>query len=262
MKFKSIICIVMAMLLCVQTSYVTGSVVAGETTSKSQIQDGINKEVEKNSAGELVKTIISGSGAITKKYVSTFGDTELQEGITELGEFSLAEGSCYTLKLPSSLRTIGNSALEGMDNLREITIPSGVNKIGNNVLLRCVNLQKIVNNSSASIEVPRSGIRDIVGYEFYVDGKHVSTVEPGKTALGKAREFKLNLVLNKGKIVGKTPKTYTYGENKILPKAKRKGYKFMGWSLKDKWSNGIMSLNPHNLYMAGDETRYAQFDVI
>ena len=259
MRIKSLICIALSMILGIQTGVVSCSSAETSKKTKYQIQEGIYKEVESDSKGNFINTVISGSGALTERCISTFGDATVQEGITELGAFSLAEGACYTLKLPSTLTTIGDSAFESLTNLKEITIPENVSKIGNNAFLKCVNLQKIVNNSSIAVEVPKSGTTLLVGYEYYVDGKKVSEVQPGKTAIGTPRKFKLNLVLNKGKIVGKTPTTYTYGENMTLPKAKRKGYQFMGWSFKDKWTNGIRKLNPQGVYMAGEETRYAQF---
>ena len=232
-----------------------------KTTDKEEIEKGIYKEVIEISENNY-KTVISGKGAITKKYVSAIGNLVIEEGITEIGSlvFGVSK-SVQSVKLPESLKKIGDGAFEEL-SAREITIPRGVESIGKNIFLKAVRLQKIVNNSSAAVDVPRSGTDLIVGYNYFVDGKQVSQVLPGKTMTSTPRKFKLTLKKNGGKIVGKEPNEYTYDQQMRLPEAKKKGYKFIGWTFGDKTSIGNMNLwqrSTYNECRGASESRYAQF---
>lgn len=144
------------------------------------------------------------------------------------------------VKLPASLRVIKDEAFGDLQYMKKITIPSGVTEIGKNIFFGCENLRTIENLSSQTIQLHDDKSTNYLrfyigpcGLEYYVDGKKVSEIPPGKTAIGKEKFFPLIYNLNGGEMVGKRVKTYCYGESETkLPKVKRKGYIFLGWSFK------------------------------
>ncbi|MBO4705732.1 MAG: leucine-rich repeat domain-containing protein, partial [Spirochaetaceae bacterium] len=76
-----------------------------------------------------VLTIANGTTEI--KYREYYGNTEIKKVI-----------------IPSSVKTIGNSAFNGCENLTEITIPSSVTSIGKWAFEQCSNLTEITIPSS------------------------------------------------------------------------------------------------------------------
>lgn len=58
------------------------------------------------------------------------------------GAFSFSEG-LTAVTLPSTLKTIGNSAFEGCDAIETITIPDSVKNVGNNAFASCPSLKTV-----------------------------------------------------------------------------------------------------------------------
>lgn len=182
------------------------------------------------------------------------------------------------IKLPESLREIEEGALTDLWYLQSITIPSGVTKVPPVMFEGCDTLRTIHNLSSQTLHLPAPDIpighwgEDrqwracvIPGLEYYVDGVKVTEIPPGKTAIGKGVKFNLSYKLNGGKLVGKKVKAYQYGEPETkLPKAKRKGYIFLGWSFY-KWRTfhkTWKSLYNANGKIIGDRTLTARWKKI
>lgn len=173
------------------------------------------------------------------------------------------------IKLPESLRKIEDGALCCIWYLQKITIPSGVTEVPDTLFDECENLRTIENLSSLTLRLSdRDEIidyRGLPGLEYYVDGEKVTEVPPGKTAIGVGRTFSLTYNLNGGKMVGKKVKTYQYGDVKTkLPKAKRRGYIFLGWGFPgDKVTYRTWhSLYNENGYITGPMTLNARWKKI
>lgn len=154
------------------------------------------------------------------------------------------------LNLPESLKKIEEGALDDLWSMQSITIPSHVTEVPSVMFKKCENLRTIQNLSSQTLHLPDTDVPVLhwyeesgwpmpvfsePGLEYYVDGEKTTEVPPGKTAVGVAKSFPLTYHLNGGKLVGKKVNSYRYGEPEtILPKAKRKGYIFLGWSFNKK----------------------------
>ena len=114
-------------------------------------------------------------------------------------------------------------------------IPEGVKSIDEKAFYGCVRLKTITNLSDQTVYLPEhpslSETRRSL-YDYYIDGKAVVSVPPGKTAVGSARKFLVKLVPDGGKLKGNTSRDIYFqpGKPLKLPKAKKKGYIFCGWT--------------------------------
>jgi len=70
----------------------------------------------------------------------------VSEGFTGLGRgaFGMYGIRAYDISLPSTLKTIGGSALAGLNNVEEIVIPEGVTEIGGAAFSNCDHLRRLV----------------------------------------------------------------------------------------------------------------------
>ena len=179
------------------------------------------------------------------------------------------------LTLPESLQEIEETALSRMYYLRELTIPAGVTKIGKYNIFSCPNLRIIRNLSSQSVFIDTNDEENTIPYggpiglEYYVDGEKLPLSEflegeilPGKTAVAKYKDFTLKYNLKGGKLVGKKVNSYHIGEDTKLPKAKKKGYTFLGWSLSKKSTTTWFTLYNENGQITGHKTLVARFKKI
>ncbi|MCR5796321.1 MAG: leucine-rich repeat domain-containing protein [Eubacterium sp.] len=233
------------------------NIFAVESKTREILFENFKSTVEETPSGDF-KTTLSGSGAVTE-HVMLFGDVFILDGITALEkEVFRGNKGVYSVSLPETLKSIGEKCFCTCRDLQEIAIPSSVTSIGKNPFYDCQRLKKIVNNSKVSVDAPK--FEDYRrGYDYYVDGKPATKVAPGKTMIGKPHKYKLNLKLNGGKIVGKKMKTYDIVKNTILPRAKKKGYDFVGWTDENDSANGISKLWRADFIVGGKQTRYAQF---
>lgn len=206
----------------------------------------------------------TGTGAITNtpREVETLGKRiVVKEGITELGDKAFIDAKNVTeIMLPDSLIKIGSQAMARCRKLKALIIPKNVTEIGENVINACEQLRTVVNKSKTAIALPtKTYMATKPYYRYYVDGKEVTEVKSGKTATSKPKKYKIKLYANKGKVVGKTPKTYTYGKTLTLPKATKKGYSFIGWSQHKEDSTSIGSMTLSDCIYGGTQKRYAHF---
>lgn len=179
------------------------------------------------------------------------------------------------LILPESLREIEATALARMYYLRELTIPSGVTKIDKESIFSCPNLRIIRNLSNQSVFIDTNNEESVIRYggpiglEYYVDGQKLPMSEflegeilPGKTAVAKYKNFTLNYNLKGGKLVGKKVNSYHIGQDIKLPKAKKKGYTFLGWSLSKSSYSTWFTLYNENGQITGHKKLVARFKKI
>lgn len=200
------------------------------------------------------------------------------EGVTEIEYISSVSAKYMeSIELPSSLKAIHEGAFAGCRRLIHIEIPENVETIGKTAFQDCEWLKTVINHSGATIFLPshpdfsdgRKYSREIP-YEYYVDGKLAITVPPGKTAIGKARKYKVNLENEGGTLSKYESRGYTYyrfGEPLKLPTVKWKGRIFCGWTAKAHsnyaWRT-ITNQDTENPYgttrcWTGEKTVYAQF---
>lgn len=161
----------------------------------------------------------------------------IEEGITKIKNSSFSNGFGYmeSIQLPKSLQIIGEEAFSNAKRLKSIVIPEGVKSIDEKAFYGCVRLKTITNLSDQTVYLPEhpslSETRRSL-YDYYIDGKAVVSVPPGKTAVGSARKFLVKLVPDGGKLKGNTSRDIYFqpGKPLKLPKAKKKGYIFCGWT--------------------------------
>lgn len=214
----------------------------------------------------------SGTPLFEQNYVGIIPEgTEVAESGALVPEKGFVEGEYFSraftkIVLPESVREIPEKAFYGMRELQEITIPAGVEKIAKNAFQRCSNLRIVENLSSQTVVLPTIGARinscSKMGLDWYIDGKKVKEVPPGTTAYGKPKKFSLKYKLNGGKFVGKKVKKYTYSKITKLPKAKKKGYTFLGWSLGNIPGKTMMEMDDSFCGYAGTKTLVARWKKI
>mgnify|MGYP002854322990 CR=1 FL=1 len=271
MNRKTIISVILTFTICVQclgitilpNSNIDAATINSTTKSmkKSEpekVGENVYKYIEEY-GNDKYKTVIYGKGVITEARFNVMGDLVIDEGITGIADGVFVSSSLKSVSLPDSLESIGKRAFKGCDYLEEITIPENVKQVGADVFADCSDLRKIVNNSSANIQAPRKIDVSYMGYKYYVNGKKASKVGTNEKMLGKAKKLKLDLVSNGGKVTGQKVTTHIYGTNPLLPKAKKKGFTFIGWSEKKNSSNGINKLWRDGKSQAKDQKRFAQY---
>ena len=106
-------------------------------------------------------------------YCSKLKSITFTNGLKTIGGSAFAFTSVESLKLPTSLETIGAYAFEGSYKLNKVSIPDGVETIGEKAFFNCKNLKSVV--------VPKS-VNDIGSKAFgFVPSSETSTDENGNT---------------------------------------------------------------------------------
>ena len=105
-----------------------------------------------------------------------YGDVIVPEGVTSIssGLESYERKSCFygnsnvnTVKLPSTIKTLGYNSFFGCSNLKEIIMPDSVSTIGKGAFKNCKNLM--------SVEIPNSVIS--VGYGAFSGCDNLTNVK-------------------------------------------------------------------------------------
>lgn len=98
--------------------------------------------------------------------------------VTKIADGAFEGSKISSIRIPSSITSIGENAFAYCDSLVSITIPNGVKSIGNWAFAYC--------NSLTSITIP-NGVTSIGAWMFYSCDSLTSVVIPyGVTSLGKA----------------------------------------------------------------------------
>lgn len=90
-------------------------------------------------------------------YCSNLKSVDFANGLETIGDSAFAYTSIESLSLPTTLKTIGNSAFNGCYALNKVIIPDGVKSIGERAFFYCDKLKKVA--------VPKS-VKDIGDYAF------------------------------------------------------------------------------------------------
>lgn len=193
------------------------------------------------------------------------------EGITSIEHIKY--NYMISIQLPQSLKIIDENAFSSCVCLGKIEIPSGVETIGKTAFSNCVLLREVINHSNQTVYLPSHPDfthEDELPFDYYVDGELAVTVPPGKTAVGIGKQYRVYLERNGGKLSKADKKKkiyYQIGESLKLPRLKKKGYVFCGWTAKETsryaWYT-ISNEDTHDVYGStlnwnGPKTLYAQF---
>lgn len=133
-----------------------------------------------------------------------------------------------TLCIPDSVTFIGNSNFSYSYYLKKLILPKSL-QICEDKFTNCPALKTIINRSSLSIPLNNCKKRKT----WYVAGKKKSKVPAGKTAKAKGKRYKIKYKLKGGKVKGKLPKSYRYGDElKIsMKKVTKKGWYLIRWDI-------------------------------
>ena len=154
--------------------------------------------------------------------------------LTKISAYAFSNCNFDKFHVPDTVKKIDQGAFYCCEKLKTITIGKSVKKVSKDFISGCYSLKKIVNHSKGTISLEDMNKKRY----WYVAGKKVTKLKPGKTATAKYRSYRIKYRLNGGKVKGKSPKKYTYRARTKLPKVvKRKGYTFFGWNLvaKNDW---------------------------
>ena len=154
--------------------------------------------------------------------------------LTKISAYAFSNCNFDKFHVPDTVKKIDQGAFYCCEKLKTITIGKSVKKVSKDFISGCYSLKRIVNHSKATISLEDMNKKRY----WYVAGKKVTKLKPGKTATAKYRSYRIKYQLNGGKVKGKSPKKYTYRARTKLPKVvKKKGYAFFGWNLvaKNDW---------------------------
>ena len=154
--------------------------------------------------------------------------------LTKISAYAFSNCNFDKFHVPDTVKKIDQGAFYCCEKLKTITIGKSVKKVSKDFISGCYSLKRIVNHSKATISLEDMNKKRY----WYVAGKKVTKLKPGKTATAKYRSYRIKYQLNGGKVKGKSPKKYTYRARTKLPKVvKKKGYTFFGWNLvaKNDW---------------------------
>ena len=154
--------------------------------------------------------------------------------LTKISAYAFSNCNFDKFHVPDTVKKIDQGAFYCCEKLKTITIGKSVKKVSKDFISGCYSLKRIVNHSKATISLEDMNKKRY----WYVAGKKVTKLKPGKTATAKYRSYRIKYQLNGGKVKGKSPKKCTYRARTKLPKVvKKKGYTFFGWNLvaKNDW---------------------------
>ena len=178
------------------------------------------------------------------------------------GAFSLCTGIKGDLVISGSVKRIGREAFFACESLTSVTFNEGLDTIGNSAFYACTglkgtitlpaslqsigdkhsldfcttNVSKIVNLSSCTCNLPKTGIPD--DYEWVEENdqtKAITNIKQGTALLVKKKNtpkqgFSITYVLDGGTNDERNPESYTTSKGAIkLYSAEKSGYKFTGW---------------------------------
>lgn len=84
------------------------------------------------------------SGGVLTDYLGESERPIIPNGICEIGEAAFMSSPVTSVEIPSGVRTIGDSAFEGCEELSRVILPEGLTSIGDSAFMDCENLTHIV----------------------------------------------------------------------------------------------------------------------
>lgn len=100
--------------------------------------ENTNMKIEDN-------VILSYDGTEAMGYVVRSEDpVVIPEGVTTISDFAFLYGDMKSLKLPTTLESIGKSAFELCNQIETVEIPEGIEELGESVFNNCTSLTKVM----------------------------------------------------------------------------------------------------------------------
>ncbi len=189
--------------------------------------------IGKNCFGDMYNlTTVHMGERVEKVDDFAFSDCESLEyidfspSLKEIGKYVFMD--CIGLKkiiFPDSVRKIGAEAFVGCYNLEELTLPADLKKWGR-WTTDFAGLRTVINRSQKEWELPSKSDN----IRWYIEAEKVDKIPPGTTATSEGKVFSITYKLNGGRLVGKLPKSYRFGEaSTISATAEKEGYYCVGW---------------------------------
>ena len=121
----------------------------------SSIPNGLEITIDANNSSYKVEgnLILTKNGEEVVTWINQAQSQEVPEGVIKLQVNAFCNFNTATeIKLPSTLKEIGNSAFQYCTSLTEIKIPNSVESIGTNAFARCSALESIeIDNTSTNL---------------------------------------------------------------------------------------------------------------
>lgn len=143
-KYKKIISIAMLMVIMATTFSMNAFAVDEPLT----VSDGKNFEIEGENL-TVLKTY-SGTGPISPKYSDNIKNVQINPGVRRLVGTFQSYYNLTSVRIPSTVQTIGEDAFADCFDLQSITIPNSVTEIGDRAFMGCTNLTSITIPSSVN----------------------------------------------------------------------------------------------------------------
>lgn len=113
----------------------------------------------------------------------------VEEGITALGDYFFYNVRAADFELPSTLTTIGNYTLSGINSAESITLPEGLTSIGNNAFYYSTNLKSIT-IPAAVTKIGSSAFENCLSLESVVFADMYSDISVGSKAFLRCPQLK------------------------------------------------------------------------
>ncbi|MGN0377238.1 MAG: leucine-rich repeat domain-containing protein [Suilimivivens sp.] len=136
----------------------TQSDAASETENSTKIGDILSDNAQKGK--DFPKYTVVGNKVASQAYYqnTSLTEYEIEEGITELGDFAFARSALTAITIPEGVEKIGYGAFYHCDNLTGVTIPLSVKEIEANAFSQTPWLSSMLNNSSSPFVIIGDGI--------------------------------------------------------------------------------------------------------
>lgn len=185
--------------------------------------------------------------------------------VIETTAFEYCENMRGTLVLPARLSKLGAYAFAYTDFEGTVIVPESVESAGSCIFNECVKLDKIINNSKASVDVP--GVKGYfwrdIGTNFAIGkirkGTAIRVPEVFTSAFEiDGKNVNVNFYINGGYLTGDV--AVQKGDAYILNKPEQKGCTFKGYyvEVNNKFKK-ITKIDSKTLKLIGDKVVYAQW---
>lgn len=153
------------------SSYVNKIDLSAESSGRTEQTDAASEAGTGTSIGDILSdnaqkgkdfpkyTVVGNKIASQAYYQNTsLIEYEIEDGITEIGDFAFARSGLSSVIIPEGVEKIGYGAFYHCDNLTNVTIPSSVKEIEANAFAQTPWLAGLQNNSSSPFVIVGDGI--------------------------------------------------------------------------------------------------------
>lgn len=115
------------------------------------------------------------------RYKNAIEHIVVEEGITHLGNYLLYSIGAVDVKLPSTLTSIGNSAMSNMNSIKSVELPEGLITIDVSAFRYCTVLEKII-IPSAVTKIGTTAFENCISLKSVIFEDMYSAVSVGRSA--------------------------------------------------------------------------------